>query len=430
MFYKLRKQLTILYTATTGIILTIVTAVVIVSFSKEVKIKNLESFQNNLYTMENKLQTDSSIKYTWLADYENKNNLLIYIEDNGYPIGYEGYGYKSGLRVELVEKIKALAAQNDINLETAPISANKVSSEVYTVKGSDNIKYLGAVDIIKLKNGYRSVVLLQYFPLEYNSVVNALIIFSFYGLGIAALYLVSWKFVGKSLKPVEESRKRQTEFIASASHELRSPLAVIQTSASALKYGERQEHFIENIDKECFRMSKLIDDMLLLASTDAKSWTVYRKLFDADTLLIDTFELLEPLCKERGYQLVIRLPRESLSQIEGDKERLEQVLTILIDNALAYANAKRDKRIILDAYEKRNYLYIQVIDFGTGIADERKAYLFERFYRGDAARNAKNHFGLGLSIAKEMVELHGGTLSYHDTEGGGATFTIKLKRVV
>ncbi len=119
-----------------------------------------------------------------------------------------------------------------------------------------------------------------------------------------------------------------------------------------------------------------------------------------------------------------------MSRIEGDKERLIQVLSILIHNSLSYANATKRKEILLCAYEKRNYLYIQVIDYGSGIKEEIKANIFERFYRGDEARNEKNHFGLGLSIAKEIIELHGGIIRCEDTQEEGATFTIKLKRFI
>ncbi len=82
----------------------------------------------------------------------------------------------------------------------------------------------------------------------------------------------------------------------------------------------------------------------------------------------------------------------------------------------------------LKAYTKRNYIYIEVIDYGIGIKDEEKGHIFDRFYRMDNSRNDKEHFGLGLSIANELVMLHGGTLMMVDTEGGGSTFVIKLPK--
>lgn len=429
MFNTLRKQLTLLYTITTGIILTVVIGIIIISFQREAAANNLESFQNNLYTIETSLQTDSFIKYSWLAEYENNNNLLIHIEDNGFPIDYEGYGYQSGLRKELVEMVKQRALLDGINPSVSPISSNKLKSDIYTIKLNNKV-YLGVVDIMKEKNSYKSVVLLQYFPQDFSRIHSRIVIFVMYGLGVIALYVVSWKFVGKSLKPVEENRKRQTDFIAAASHELKAPLAVLQTSASALKYGDKQAMFIKNIENECVRMSNLIEDMLLLASTDAKNWSIHQLVIDADTLVLETYERMDALCREQGYRLVLELPAEPLSRIEGDKERLIQVLSILIHNALSYANAIERKEILLRAYEKRSYLYIQVIDYGIGIKEEIKANIFERFYRGDEARNEKNHFGLGLSIAKEIIELHGGVIQCENMQEKGATFTIKLKRLV
>ncbi|KAB1438137.1 sensor histidine kinase [Candidatus Galacturonibacter soehngenii] len=429
MFNTLRKQLTLLYTITTGIILTVVIGTIFISFQREAAANNLETFQNNLYAIETKLQTDSLIKYVWLAEYENNNNLLIHIEDNGKPIDYEGYGYQSGLRNDLVELVKERAMEDGINSSMPPITSNKVMSDIYKIKWN-NKNYLGAVDLIKEKKGYRSVILLQYFPMEFSRIRSRMVIFIMYGLGVVALYVVSWKFVGKSLKPVEENRKRQTEFIAAASHELKAPLAVLQTSASALKYGDNQAIFIKNIENECVRMSNLIEDMLLLASTDAKNWSLHQCIIDADTLVLETYERMEALCREQGYRLVVDLPTKPLPKMEGDKERLTQVLSILINNSLAYANAKERKEIRLRAYEKRNYIYIQVIDYGIGIKEEIKANIFERFYRGDEARNEKSHFGLGLSIAKEIIELHGGIIKCEDTEENGSTFTIKLKRFI
>lgn len=429
MFHTLRKQLTLLYTITTGIILTVVIGTIFISFQKEAAASNLEAFQNNLYTIETRLQIDYVIKYTWLAEYENNNNLLIYIEDNGIAIDYEGYGYQNGLRKELVKMIKERAVEDGINPSIAPISSNKVKSDIYKIR-RDNKNYLGVIDIIKDKNGYRSVILLQYFPIEFSRVHSRMIIFVIYGLGVIALYVVSWKFVGKSLKPVEENRRRQTDFIAAASHELKAPLAVLQTSASALRYGDNQATFIKNIENECVRMSNLIEDMLLLASTDAKNWSMHQRILDADTLMLETYERMDAVCREQGYRLTLELPEQPLARIEGDKERLIQVLSILIHNSLSYAKAKERKEILLRAYEKRNYIYIQVIDYGVGIKEEIIDNIFERFYRGDEARNEKNHFGLGLSIAKEMVELHGGIIRCENMQKKGATFTIKLKRYV
>jgi signal transduction histidine kinase len=222
---------------------------------------------------------------------------------------------------------------------------------------------------------------------------------------------------------VEESRRRQTEFIAAASHELKSPLSVIRANASAsLIEPQRAEHFIEGIDKECERLSNLIEDMLLLASADANNWKVNKEIIDMDTLLIDTYDTFCPFCSEHGKELRLELQEEMLPSVEGDAIRIKQILAILIDNAVCYSK-ERDS-IIIRTFVIKNHLYIEIEDHGTGIDQNKKLEVFERFYREDKSRKDKNHFGLGLSIAKELVELQEGSISVKDTSGGGATFSV------
>jgi signal transduction histidine kinase len=110
--------------------------------------------------------------------------------------------------------------------------------------------------------------------------------------------------------------------------------------------------------------------------------------------------------------------------LTADKDRLTQVLGILLDNAVSYSPAK--SKIILRPYQKKNTFCLDVEDHGIGITDEQKEYIFNRFYRVDKARNDSSHFGLGLSVAKELMELMDGKISVKDTLGGGTTFVIEL----
>ena len=250
-------------------------------------------------------------------------------------------------------------------------------------------------------------------------------------MGIAALYLVCRVLVGRSLKPIEESRKKQNEFIAAASHELRSPLSVIRSSLSAVTAApEKQDQFLANIDRECLRLSGLVSDLLLLASADAKTWTIRREDLDADTLLIGVYERFEPLARERNIRLCLELPEEALPHLTGDGQRLEQVLSILLDNALTYTPAGKQVTLSACRREARGHkkagVTFAVSDQGCGVPDADKKHVFDRFYRADGSRTDRQHYGLGLSVAKELVQLHGGTIGLEDAEGGGARFLVHL----
>lgn len=245
-------------------------------------------------------------------------------------------------------------------------------------------------------------------------------------LEILALSICSWFFTGRMITPLEKSRQEQTEFIAAASHELRSPLAVILSGISAMKKADpkEQEHFLSVIEKEGTRMSLLINDMLSLSNADNHSWKMHPVSCELDTLLLDTYEKYEPLMQDHHMKFFIELPEEEIPPCPCDPERISQVLGILLDNAISYV--PENGKIILSLSQTETHFLIRVKDNGPGIPDSAKTSVFRRFYRADSARNNRQHFGLGLCIAYEIISLHKGTISVLDTPGGGSTFQISL----
>ena len=171
-------------------------------------------------------------------------------------------------------------------------------------------------------------------------------------------------------------------------------------------------------------MAPLIDDMLLLASSDNKTWRIQPSRTELDTLLLETYEKYEPAARERKLHLQISLPSETLAPCLCDKERIGQTLSILIDNAFSYTPAGGTVRLCAEALDK--YFAVSVADNGPGIPDDQKEKIFDRFYRADDARSSREHFGLGLCIAREIVLLHHGKLTVTDAPEGGAVFTILL----
>jgi signal transduction histidine kinase len=228
------------------------------------------------------------------------------------------------------------------------------------------------------------------------------------------------------LEPLKKSRQQQTEFIASASHELRTPVTVIQSSLSALGKANEEEapRFYNSIESECVRMSRLISDLLSLASTDSFTISTQLKKIEIDTLLLDVTEKFDLLAKEKGMRISLKLPPGKVPQIKGDALRLTQVFAILLDNAISYSGENGQIQLSLELLKSR--VKIQVADNGPGISDEQKDKIWERFYRGDPSRKSEGHFGLGLAIAKEIVGLHKGKISVNDNPGGGSVFMVSL----
>ncbi len=427
MFTKLRKHLTLIYTLITGSILTVLIAGALLYAVKQINEQQVREFQDTKSSVIYTLQVEKMITNTWLAQTEAKGNLIIHIEDSGHPFFFKGAWRPQTDRGILIERAKEAALAENIDTASFPVSFYQINSSVFTLEGNQGEKYYAAISIIPSERGWKSLTLLKELPEHNIAVIKTVVIYILFAfIGIIALGLASWLLVGKALRPVEDNHKKQIEFVAAASHELRSPLSVIRASASALLSDPSQwKRFLPGIEKECRRMARLIDDMLLLASSDAGRWSFIKEDIDMDTLLIDTFELYEPLCKKKEQALFLDLPDKPLPHCAGDKQRLQQAVAILLDNALSYTPC--GGKIFIRAHEVHDKIQIEIADNGPGISQEEKQYIFDRFYRADKSRKEKDHFGLGLSIAKELVLLHHGNIAVSDTPGGGATFVIELQ---
>lgn len=437
MLHQFHKKMTLLYTLTTGIILSCVLLVVLIYNEKRMDLRNEETFQSGIWTIVSTLRSGHKLSWSWLAQMETENDFLIHIEENGTPLIYEGSWTPATQRSVLIQKAKEAAAKNSINTSVAPVSSDIQQSEIFHLTGDKNDHYQGVVIKFPTSKGFQTLVLLHSLqPLRHTRTVQRCLFLLMDVLGILALFFVSWNFVKKSLQPIQENKKKQDAFFAAASHELRSPIAVIQASANAITADSSKSNFLAaNILSECHRLSRLTEDMLTLSRSDLSGWSVHLTSLDLDTLLLDLYESFEPICIEKKISLSLSLPDAPLPAILGDRERLLQLLNILLDNALSHARGNdlssgrgSVNQITIQAASLSRSVEIQIIDHGVGIPDAQKPLIFDHFYRGDASRGNKTHFGLGLGIALELARLHRGDLRVSDTPGGGATFHLILPK--
>lgn len=251
--------------------------------------------------------------------------------------------------------------------------------------------------------------------------------FAIWFFSAAVLSVFSYLFTAHSLRPVVENEEKQRHFISVASHELRSPLAVFKTGLSILKAEadrEKRERTFALMEDEMSRMERLIQDLLSLARAER---TIMECRFGEASLkeiLNTVFEKYVLLARKRGIFLFCETPEESC-RCMCDPQRIEQVIVILMDNALSYTPSGGS--IHLSLFCSRNKYCIQVKDTGSGISDADKKKIFDRFYRSSSSRSDREHFGLGLSIAREICNIHRAKISVTDTRGGGSTFTIRLR---
>jgi heavy metal sensor kinase len=225
---------------------------------------------------------------------------------------------------------------------------------------------------------------------------------------------------------LEAAFAQQAQFTADASHDLRTPLAVIISEAQTALARERSAAEYRETLEGCLvtaqQMRRLTESLLELARFDAGQESMKREPFDLTRVARECVELVRPLAAQRKIEFDCEL---AAVQCQGDAERISQVVTNLLTNAIQFNREQGEIRVSLEANGSR--ALIQVADTGAGIAAEDLPHIFERFYRADKSRSrAEGRNGLGLAICKAIVEAHGGSIEVTSEVGAGSTFTVKL----
>jgi heavy metal sensor kinase len=232
--------------------------------------------------------------------------------------------------------------------------------------------------------------------------------------------------INEMIGRLEGSFKRMAEFTADTSHELRTPLCAVRGEAEVLllkprsadEYREALVHFIEEFD----RLNQMISDLILLSKFDAAQMELKRVPLRLDLLIEGMGELFQALAEQKGLTLEVEVPEEVT--VLGDKVRLQQLFTNLIDNAIKYTPGG-SIRILLE--KERETVVVRVKDTGIGIVREEQDKIFKRFYRIDKSRSKETGgVGLGLNIAEWIVRAHHGRMEVESELNQGTTFTVYL----
>lgn len=431
MFRKVHLRLTLLCTGITAVIMIVMSLCYLYVSETGLYRNQFQAFKNDINTISTNLEQQTVISMEWLSKMEAQGSYLFFVMDNGTPFLFNQLNdpEENAARDLLLQESKeAYIAQFPAEVT---VKANAYSPLTHTeydfFSPSKQSKYYGSFITMGTSNSVLEITVLSSLQ-KLEQQINEQR-FRFLLIDLAAVILLgifSWFFTGRLLRPIIENQEKQALFIASASHELRTPLSVILSAAECCRSAppQRQEGFLKTIWQEGMRVSSLVNDMLTLSQSDNHRFPIRMEPTELDTLLMNTYEAFEPLAQEKDISLSIQLPEGALPLCTADPARISQVLSILLHNAISYT--PEHGRIRLSLTRQRDRFHLSVTDNGIGILDEDKKRIFDRFYRVEKSRSTKDHFGLGLSIAYEIIKAHGGSIQVSDAKGGGSCFTVVL----
>lgn len=265
---------------------------------------------------------------------------------------------------------------------------------------------------------------------QYDSFTDRMLIGGgvFFVLVTVVLYVINRFIIGLSLKPVERAWEQQQNFIGDASHELKTPLTVILTNGNILMSHQddtvrEQIKWVDSTNEEATHMKDLVDKLLILAKTDNMRQNKMFSDVDLSELSMRLALQFEPVAYEKG--VMIHTDIDNGVHLIGDQTALNQIVHILLDNAVKYAGLGGEVELSLKRRQK--YVYLSTRNTGAPIPPEDLPHIFERFYRSDKARTSGGGYGIGLAICKNLAELHKATINVTSDEENGTVFTVRFR---
>lgn len=426
MIKQLRRKLVTVYMLATGLLLTIIVTGLLLLSLKQYETNNVERYRSAFGNVADTIKDSNKISHVWLAESEQNEDMIISVTSNQALLSFQGAWTPPTPREWLLNKLSYFAEKDGFFEKVSLMRQGEAESSVYSIYGEQGEHYYGSIFLKKANGEQKKIMVLQALTDEKRVYLQSAAVYGSINLiGLVILFFICRTFVDRSLRPLETGLRRQSEFIAAASHELRAPLTVIRAGILAVSMDEtKAKQFLPGIEKEGERMKVLIDDMLQLALADAKTWTMHKEPIVPDTFLISIYDTLAELCRRKSQPFELTMQEEEMPAFLADRQRMEQIMVILVDNASSYS--PEGSAVTVRAWSDHKHIFIEVEDHGCGVRDEEKKRIFDRFYRSDRSRSDKAHYGLGLSIAMELVKLHQGKLSVKDTPGGGSTFVLEL----
>lgn len=339
----------------------------------------------------------------------NSGNIVVELNNKGNITNYF---------VHLNYDITTTKLQNNIDsIYKGNKNEGKIKIDNYTYKYK------------KRKFGNNSKIVLLNISSEESLKIRLIQIFTLVGfISLIFLFVISVFLTNKSIKPIKETFDKQKQFIADASHELKTPLTIIKTNTSLLLSNpedtiKNQSKWIKYIESQSDRMSELVNEMLSLAKLDVDENKLIISDFNLSNIIENMLLTFDAIIFENKITLDTNIYKNII--IKGNSDSIKKLFSILMDNAVKYTN--KGGLISVDLITDKNKVKLIIKNTGDGIPKDKLDKIFERFYRADDSRNRETGgYGLGLSIAKSIVKQHKGKIYASSNLYKDSTFIVEL----
>lgn len=300
----------------------------------------------------------------------------------------------------------------DVNNQSSGLSEEELKSTAGKAlsTGKEEGAYGNLIYIVRTVNAQKLVVMVDNTVLRQNIYTLIRQTVRIGGVLMIILLGLTIRMANRLIDPLDESDRKQKQFISDAGHELKTPVAAIQANADLLEQEIGVNRWLENIRYEGERMTALTGQLLDLARTESAA--PVKAVQDLGRIVTGAALPMESVAYEHGYELQLNI--EEQLELPCDRRQMEQLVTILVDNAIAHAEG--EGKIQVSLFRKKGMACLEVSNPGRKIPEEKCSQIFERFYQTEKSRSESGHYGLGLAIAKAIAVAHHGQISVVSTE--------------
>lgn len=404
MFSKSRKKIILSIMGSIIILFAVTLSVILLASFREIRQKNLDMLERYVedYSIDNK-EKDRKNKDLELEKNPNKNSdyqlstfYSVAISNSGSVLSVDNGNKELYNNDELTQIAKSILDEKKLSGRTSNLS--------YVVKDKNGYTLVAFMDNTVSEAGLRTM-------LRYVLIVGF--------TSIIGMFLISLPLSKRIIKPLEENDRKQKQFISDASHELKTPVAIIGTNTELLSREIGNNEWLENIKYENGRMGILIKQLLDLSR--AEDVIVSMENINFSRIILGEILAFESFAFEKEKEFIIDIDEDVF--LIGNQIQLKQLVSIILDNAIRHSSGKN---ININLKRKNNTIELNFINDSYEIPQEKLNHIFDRFYRVDEVRNSEDlHYGIGLSIAKAIIEKHGGNIEVL-TKNGKFKLIIKF----